>query len=163
MRVAVIGIGHMGKGIARNVVLPKPISSAAAASLDNSKTILNIFDRDPQKLYDFWQALPADAASRVKVCTSPAMAALAADFVLMSLPSADATRHALFDVDGGVATVAAVAGQSRGKENLLVVDHGTFSKGFALDCHSAAKERGLSYVDAPVSGGPQVTGFCGNT
>ena len=40
-------------------------------------------------------------------------------------------------------------------KNKIVLDHGTFSRSFVLKNHHRAKENGIMYIDAPVSGGPQ--------
>lgn len=37
----------------------------------------------------------------------------------------------------------------------IVLDHGTFSRAFVVNNHNRAKESGVIYLDAPVSGGPQ--------
>jgi 3-hydroxyisobutyrate dehydrogenase-like beta-hydroxyacid dehydrogenase len=127
MRIGCIGLGLMGEGITRRLVE----SGHAVAG----------YDIVPGKV-------AAAAAWGVAACASPAEVARAAGIVLMSVTTTAAVEEAVLGANG-----IASAGRLDGK---VVVDHSTTK----IDAtkHVAAelsKIAGASFVDAPVSGGPE--------
>ena len=75
---------------------------------------------------------------------TPAAAAKDADFVFCCVGEDDGVRAVTTGKDG------AFHGMKKGA---IFVDHTTASAIVARECYAAAKERGLHFVDAPVSGG----------
>jgi 3-hydroxyisobutyrate dehydrogenase len=75
---------------------------------------------------------------------SPRAAAAGADLVFACVGNDDDLRSVVLGDDG------AYAGMSRGA---VFVDHTTASAEVARELYAAARERGLHFVDAPVSGG----------
>jgi 3-hydroxyisobutyrate dehydrogenase-like beta-hydroxyacid dehydrogenase len=78
------------------------------------------------------------------VAATPAAAARGADVVLMCVGNDDDVRSVAFGADG------ALAGMQRGA---VLVDHTTASAELAGELAAVAAERGVGFVDAPVSGG----------
>ena len=121
--VAVLGAGGtMGKGMARN---------AAAAGLT-----VHAWNRTPDKLDDL------AAEDRVEAFATAREAVTDADAVVTMLVDVDATLAAMSGPDGGAA----------GSEGAVWVQMGTLGVEGAERCAELARERGLEYVDAPVSG-----------
>ena len=92
---------------------------------------------------------PAKAAQWVKEyggksAATPMAAAQGADFVLMCVGNDDDVRSVAFG-DKGV-----LAGIGKGA---ILVDHTTASAVVARELHAKCKEKGVGFVDAPVSGG----------
>ena len=92
---------------------------------------------------------PAKAAQWVKEyggksAPTPKEAAQGADFVLMCVGNDDDVRSIAFG-DKGV-----LAGIGKGA---ILVDHTTASAVVARELHVKCKEKGVGFVDAPVSGG----------
>jgi len=75
---------------------------------------------------------------------TPREAAAGADVVFTCVGNDDDLRGVVLGADG------AFAGMS---ESAIVVDHTTASAAVARELHAAARERGLHFIDAPVSGG----------
>ena len=75
---------------------------------------------------------------------TPREAAKDCDFVMMCVGNDDDVRSVLYGADG------ALAGMKKGA---ILVDHTTASAIVAREVHSKCKEKGLGFVDAPVSGG----------
>ncbi|MGV6838903.1 MAG: NAD(P)-dependent oxidoreductase [Planktomarina sp.] len=76
--------------------------------------------------------------------TTPALAAKGADVVLACVGNDDDLRSVTTGPDG------AFAGMSKGA---IFVDHTTVSAAVTRDLYAVAKDLGLNFVDAPVSGG----------
>jgi len=92
---------------------------------------------------------PAKAAQWIKEyggrsAPTPREAARGADFVLMCVGNDDDVRSVAFG-DNGV-----LAGLEKGA---ILVDHTTASAVVARELHAKCKEKGVGFVDAPVSGG----------
>jgi 3-hydroxyisobutyrate dehydrogenase len=92
---------------------------------------------------------PAKAAQWVKEyggksAPTPKEAAQSADFVLMCVGNDDDVRSVAYG-DGGV-----LAGIRKGA---ILVDHTTASAIVARELHAMCKDKGVGFVDAPVSGG----------
>jgi len=75
---------------------------------------------------------------------TPAEAAEGADFVFACVGADDDVRAVTTGTEGAFQTMEAGA---------IFVDNTTASADVARECHAAAKEKGLHFIDAPVSGG----------
>ena len=79
-----------------------------------------------------------------KHAATPREAAKDCDFVMMCVGNDDDVRSVVYGDNG------ALAGMKKGA---ILVDHTTASATVAREVHGKAKERGIGFVDAPVSGG----------
>jgi len=79
-----------------------------------------------------------------KHAATPSEAAKDCDFVMMCVGNDDDVRSVVYGDNG------ALAGMKKGA---ILVDHTTASAMVAREVHGKAKERGIGFVDAPVSGG----------
>ena len=79
-----------------------------------------------------------------KHAATPREAARDCDFVMMCVGNDDDVRSVVYGDNG------ALAGTKRGA---VLVDHTTDSAMLARELHAKAKEKGIGFVDAPVSGG----------
>lgn len=79
-----------------------------------------------------------------KHAATPREAAKDCDFVMMCVGNDDDVRSVVHGDNG------ALAGMKRGA---ILVDHTTASAIVAREVHAKAKEKGIGFVDAPVSGG----------
>ncbi len=75
---------------------------------------------------------------------SPASAAGAADVVLLCAGNDDDVREVVLGAEGALADAA---------QGALLIDHTTTSAELARELAAAARERGVGFLDAPVSGG----------
>ncbi len=75
---------------------------------------------------------------------SPSEAATGADFVFTCVGGDDDVRGVLYGDDGALGVLA---------EGAVIVDHTTASAGLARELDAACKEKGVGFVDAPISGG----------
>lgn len=125
MEVGFIGVGNMGGQMVRNL-------------LDKGYSV-TIYDLRPEVLEPL-----AAAGAR----TAPDIAALCArhDFILMSLPDHRASEQVMMGPGGILASLR--------QPGLLVADLATGLPEAARRIHAAAKQGGVAYLDAPVSGGP---------
>ena len=83
-----------------------------------------------------------------KHAATPSQAARDCDFVMMCVGNDDDVRSVVYGQDGKDS--GALAGMKRGA---ILVDHTTASAALARELHAKAKEKGIGFVDAPVSGG----------
>ncbi len=79
-----------------------------------------------------------------RAAATPREAAVGADFVMACVGNDDDLRAVCLGADGALAGMAAGA---------VFVDHTTVSALVTREIHAAAKDIGVSFVDAPVSGG----------
>jgi 3-hydroxyisobutyrate dehydrogenase len=79
-----------------------------------------------------------------KHAATPREAAKDCDFVMMCVGNDDDVRSVVYGENG------ALAGMKRGA---ILVDHTTASAIVAREIHGKARERGIGFIDAPVSGG----------
>jgi len=79
-----------------------------------------------------------------KHAATPREAAKDCDFVMMCVGNDDDVRSVVFGDNG------ALAGMKKGA---ILVDHTTASAIVAREVHAKAREKGIGFVDAPVSGG----------
>jgi len=75
---------------------------------------------------------------------TPREAAAGADLVMMCVGNDDDVRSVVYGADG------ALAGMKKGA---ILVDHTTASALLARELHAKCNEKGIGFVDAPVSGG----------
>ena len=123
-RVAFLGMGVMGAPMAGYL---------AAAGHD-----VTVYNRTGAKARDWAEAHGG------KIAPTPGEAARGAGIVFACVGNDDDLRAVCTGPDGAFAGMEAGA---------LFVDHTTDSAGDTRDLAAAAAERGLGYVDAPVSGG----------
>lgn len=88
----------------------------------------------------------AEAVAGATVADSPADVAASAGVVMICVSDTPDVR-AVVEGDDGL-----LAGASEG---LLIVDHSTISPSATVELASRCAERGVAWVDAPVSGGPE--------
>jgi 3-hydroxyisobutyrate dehydrogenase len=79
-----------------------------------------------------------------KSATSPREAAKDCDFVLMCVGNDDDVRSVVYGDNGALAGI---------RKGAILVDHTTASATVAREVFQKAKEKGIGFVDAPVSGG----------
>jgi 3-hydroxyisobutyrate dehydrogenase-like beta-hydroxyacid dehydrogenase len=140
-RAAFIGLGVMGYPL--------------AGHLARAGHAVTVYNRTASKAQAFVAQL---AGSQVSRAATPALAAAGADFVFGCVGNDDDLRSVTLGEHG------AFAGMRPGA---VFVDHTTASADAARQLHAAARERGLHFIDAPVSGGQagaqngQLTVMCG--
>ncbi len=122
-RIGFIGVGTMGLPMAKNLVKKGFTVSA--------------FDMNPA-------AVQAAVAAGMTGTASAAEVVATADVVVTMLPSSPNVESA-YTGDGGVLAAA--------RKGTLCVDMSTIDPGVSRRVAAAAVERGLRFVDAPVSGG----------
>lgn len=136
--VAFLGLGVMGGPMARHLI---------AAGHD-----VCVYNRTTAKAEE-WVAKHGGASA-----SSPREAAAGCDVVFMCVGNDDDVRSVAYGDDGALAGIAA---------NAVLVDHTTASATLAKELAQACVERGIGFVDAPVSGGQagaengQLTIMCG--
>ena len=122
--VAFIGLGRMGHGM-------------AGRYLDNGFTVA-VWNRSKSKAEDLitrgarWAASPADAAD-------------GADAIVTMVADDEASRAVWLGKDGAASTARA---------GTLAIECSTVSYGHALDLARELRQRGLTYIDSPVTGLP---------
>ena len=138
-RVAFLGMGVMGAPMARHVA--------------RAGHPVTVYNRTAAKALA-WVALNGHGAS-----PTPAEAAEDADVVMMCVGNDDDVREVVLGDHGALTTM---------RPGTVLVDHTTSSAGLARDLAAACAERGIGFVDAPVSGGQagaengQLTVMCGS-
>jgi len=124
MKIAFIGTGVMG--------------GPMAGHLAKAGHEVTVYNRTRAKA-DAWAL-----RHRGTVAQTPAAAALAAELVFCCVGNDNDVREVTVGRDG------AYGAMQRGA---VFIDHTTTSATVAQDLHDAARERGLHFLDAPVSGG----------
>ncbi|MDH3704547.1 MAG: NAD(P)-dependent oxidoreductase, partial [Acidimicrobiia bacterium] len=124
VKCAFIGLGNMGYPMAGHL---------ARAGHD-----VAVFNRTTAKA----EAWAAEHGGRAE--SSPAAAAAGAEFVFVCVGADDDVRQVLLGDEGALDALAPGA---------IVVDHTTASVTLAEELDDACGDRGLGFVDAPVSGG----------
>jgi 3-hydroxyisobutyrate dehydrogenase len=136
--VAFLGMGVMGAPMARH--------------LARAGHQVTVYNRSAAKAQAWVKEYGGKSAA------TPREAAAGAQIVFACVGNDDDLRSVVLGADG------AFAGMARGT---LFVDHTTASAEVARELNAAARERGLDFVDAPVSGGQagavngQLTVMCG--
>jgi len=133
-RVAFLGLGVMGYPM--------------AGHLARAGHAVTVYNRSPAKAAAWVAEYGAASAP------TPAAAAAGADFVFACVGNDDDLRAVALDKPGlgkpGLGAGGAFAGMAPGA---VFIDHTTASAAVARELHAAAGERGLHFIDAPVSGG----------
>lgn len=124
--VAFIGLGVMGYPMAGHL---------ARAGLD-----VRVYNRTETKAAA-WAAEHGGSHH-----ATPWEAAAGADLVLVCVGNDDDVRQVTIGPEGALAGMA---------EGSLLVDHTTASAELAMELDAACRERGIGFLDAPVSGGQQ--------
>jgi 3-hydroxyisobutyrate dehydrogenase-like beta-hydroxyacid dehydrogenase len=124
VNVAFIGLGVMGSPMARHLVA-------------NGHNV-TVYNRTAQKA-EAWVA--ANGGSHAD---TPREAARGADIAFVCVGNDDDVRSVIYGDDGVLAGIA---------KGGIVVDHTTASATLAREVAAACAERGIGFVDAPVSGG----------
>lgn len=122
--VGVIGLGNMGRGMA----LSLQRAGYAVLGLDKSE-----------------QAVNAAREAGIPVGTDLAQLARECATIVLSLPTSAIVR-ALLEGEGGLLALA--------KPGLLLIDTTTADPQVTRELAVALKDKGIRFVDAPVSGGP---------
>lgn len=130
MRIAFIGLGHMGGPMARNLV--------------QAGHHLRVFDLSA----DAVQGLVGQDAQRVQAATSPAEAARDAEFVVTMLPAAKHVEAVLCGQGGDGSGVLATV-----PRGVPIVDCSTIDPATVQRLAQLAAAQGNPLADAPVSGG----------
>jgi 3-hydroxyisobutyrate dehydrogenase len=127
-RIAFIGVGTMGLPMARNLV--------------RKGFAVTAYDVDPE-------AVKVAAAAGMAAAASAAEAVAPADLVITMLPSSPHVES-VYTGDGGVLAAA--------RAGVLCVDMSTIDPAVSRRVAAQAAERGVRFMDAPVSGGvPRAT------
>jgi 3-hydroxyisobutyrate dehydrogenase len=121
-RVALLGTGTMGSGMARN--------------LRKAGFPLTVYNRTREKAQNL-------AETGAEVADTPALAAAGAAVVLSMLADDDASREAWLGPDGALPAMQAGS---------VVVECGTVSPEWVKQLHQEAEAGGLRMMDAPVTG-----------
>ncbi len=127
-RVAFLGLGVMG--------------APMAAHLAKAGHQVTVYNRTASKSIAWCDDFTG--ASGSKHAETPRLAAMGADIIFCCVGNDDDLRHVTLGADG------AFAGMKPGS---IFVDHTTASANVARELYQAAKNLGLQFIDAPVSGG----------
>lgn len=129
-RTAFLGLGVMGYPMAGHLAL-------AGHSVA-------VYNRTAAKSAAWQQEFAAQAQGSLRDAPTPREAAAGADIVFCCVGNDDDLRSVVLGDDG------ALAGMAKGA---VFVDHTTASADVARELSKAALERGVQFIDAPVSGG----------
>jgi 3-hydroxyisobutyrate dehydrogenase-like beta-hydroxyacid dehydrogenase len=124
MRVGFIGLGNMGQGMADNLL--------------KKGSDLTVFTRTRAKV-------DAMVARGAKGAASAAELASRCDLILVCLPDVKTSLDVLTGPEGVV---------MHAKAGAILVDHSTVDIATSKACAAAAAKRGVSFLDAPITGGP---------
>ena len=124
-KVAFIGLGVMGYPMAGHLAL--------------AGHKVTVYNRNPAKAKDWCAEFSGHASA-----PTPREAAQGADMVFCCVGNDDDLRSVMLGTDGALAGT---------KSGALLIDHTTASANVARELFTAAKAKGVHFVDAPVSGG----------
>ena len=125
-KIAFIGLGNMGKPMAENLI--------------KNGFALNVFDLNTAVLDDL-------AKQGATVATSPIEAGKDVDMVITMLPAGQHVKDVYLGKDGQAGLLDSVG------KNTLLVDSSTIAASDAREVAKAATAKGITFMDAPVSGG----------
>jgi 3-hydroxyisobutyrate dehydrogenase len=128
-KVAFLGLGVMGYPM--------------AGHLATAGHRVTVYNRTPEKAAK-WVAQHRGHANGNQSAASPAAAAADTDIVMMCVGNDDDVRAVALGADGALASMRA---------GTVLVDHTTASAQVARELHTAARGKGVAFIDAPVSGG----------
>lgn len=120
--VALLGLGTMGAGMAANLL--------------KAGFPLTIYNRTKSKAEPF-------AAQGATVADTPAQAAAGAEIIIAMLSDDDASRKTWLGDNGALAAA---------QPGTILIDSSTISPAWIAELNEAATARGLSLLDAPVTG-----------
>jgi 3-hydroxyisobutyrate dehydrogenase len=124
MKTAFIGLGVMGRPM--------------ASHLSKAGYEVNVYNRTREKAEQYV------AEYGGVLCETPAIAATDADIVFACVGNDDDVRAVTYGEAGAFETM---------KAGSIFVDHTTTSAELAVECAAQAKNKGIEFLDAPVSGG----------
>lgn len=124
MSVGFVGLGNMGQGMVDNLL---------AKGAD-----LTVFTRTQSKIEAMIDRGAKGASSVVDLTNN-------VDVVLMCLPDVKTSRDLLLGSDGVIAN---------SRSGQVIVDHSTVDIATSRACAQAAEAKGVHFLDAPISGGP---------
>ncbi|WP_017223191.1 NAD(P)-dependent oxidoreductase [Moritella dasanensis] len=124
MKIAFIGLGAMGYPM--------------AGHLQNAGHDVVVFNRTAMKAVTWVDKYKGESAS------TPHIAAVNADLVLMCVGNDDDVRSVVYGVDGVLSAM---------KANAVLIDHTTTSALLAEELSAACAQSNIHFLDAPVSGG----------
>lgn len=122
MKVAVLGLGIMGAGMARQLV---------ARGFD-----VTVWNRDAAKTASL-------ASAGAHVAKTPAAAATGADVVLAMLANDEASRAVWLGSEGALGAM---------RTDAVAIESGTLTVEWIRELAATAKARGIAFLDAPVTG-----------
>ena len=137
--VAFLGLGVMGYPMAAHLAL--------------AGHHVTVYNRTPGKAAQWLQAFGATGARSHRTAASPAAAVQGADVVLCCVGNDDDVRSVVLgtpQAGGQRADDGALAHMRAGS---VLVDHTTASAQLARALYQQARQQGVAFVDAPVSGG----------
>ena len=124
MKTAFIGLGVMGRPM--------------ASQLSKAGYEVNVYNRTREKAEQYVTEYGG------VLCETPAIAATDADIVFACVGNDDDVRAVTYGEEGAFETM---------KAGSIFVDHTTTSAELAIECATHAKNKGIQFLDAPVSGG----------
>jgi 3-hydroxyisobutyrate dehydrogenase-like beta-hydroxyacid dehydrogenase len=124
-KVAFIGLGVMGYPMAGHL-------------LKKGGHEVTVYNRNAAKAAEWTKEFGGKSAP------TPKEAATGADFVMVCVGNDDDVRSVIYGETGALAGL---------KTGSMLVDHTTASAILARELHAKCKEKGVGFVDAPVSGG----------
>ena len=127
MKIGFVGLGNMGTGMANNIL----------RKIKN-KSDLFVYTRTKDKIKHFTER-GASGSSSIKEIT------ISVDLLLTCLPNVE-TSNELFMGKDGIFEYA--------NSNQVLVDHSTVDVKTSKECFYSASNKGLNFLDAPISGGP---------
>jgi len=128
-RLGFLGLGLMGRPMALNL---------ARAGYD-----LTVWNRTAARSADV-STEAAKFGAKVRMAKTPAEAAAAADMLIMIVSDPPAVESVLWGTNGAFSTL---------RKGSVLVDSSTISPALARKSAAACKEKGIEYLDAPVTGG----------
>jgi 3-hydroxyisobutyrate dehydrogenase len=138
-KYAWIGLGVMGYSMAGHLA-------------EKTRSDVTVFNRSPEKAKK-WMSQHGNASAE-----TPKAAVAGADIVFACVGNDDDLRQVTIGPEGAFHAM---------KRGTIFVDHTTASADVARELHSVAMEKGIGFIDAPVSGGQagaekgQLTVMCG--
>ena len=122
MKIAVLGLGIMGAGMARQLV--------------TKGFAVTVWNRDTAKSASL-------AAAGARVAVSPAAAAIGADVVLAMLANDEASRSVWLGEQGALAAM---------RPDTIAMESSTLTVEWVRELAAAAQARRIGFLDAPVTG-----------
>ncbi len=127
MKIGFVGLGNMGSGMASNIL----------EKIEN-KSDLYVYTRTPEKISKM-------AEKGASGCSSLEELVSKVDIILTCLPNVETSRNLIMG-SGGICDLA--------NSSQVIVDHSTVDVKTSKDCYEYAQNKGVNFLDAPISGGP---------